>query len=656
MAIAIRKPLFQSFLLAAAISLIGCGGGSSSNSKPSDTTPDAISFTASTNAEPNAVVTSPTVAISGIDTAAAVSISGGEYSINGGTFTSATGTVTNGQTVTVRITASDKTNTPKEATVTVGGVSAKFIVTTLTDVKPDTFSFAAKTNAELNQEYFSEAITVKGIDVAVPVSITGGTYSIAGGEFTATAGTVSANQTITVKTTAGNDTEITKNAVLIVGGVRGTFTVTTIADTTPPVAEFKFPTPYTMSEANSVKVRGTATDKHAISRVKLLVGGIEIEATPKSETDGVKDFSSWTATVPLTANAENEIKVIATDDRNNTTVTANANKVTVRQADVAEAFPDEVNQFVWLPESITLDQRVGRNHLLMSDHDKDIIYSIDLATGERSEFLKVKDDDCPNHLEGITLDAINNKLYAFCDTTSKFLLEYNLISGELQASYKMDTYVAIKGMAIDRNGGRNQLVLVASFSESWNNDEEIGAVYRFDLDTKTFSILSANKNQLIPIVESRHITVDGDRYFVISGAESGDADTRKVISVDALTGARSILSSNAVGTGDLFSNTLPNGWTAVLMGLHAQPQLGRVLLNEVGGKLFSVDMATGNRSVFKDLSYVQPNADQKIINQDIVVDDTTNIAYIDDQYRQSILAIDLITQEKVILSKSKNNF
>ncbi|HTF95543.1 MAG TPA: hypothetical protein VL995_05400, partial [Cellvibrio sp.] len=207
MAIVRRSQLFQSVLLASVISLVACGGG---GGKKRDTTPDGFTYTASTNAATSAAVTSPTVTISGINTSTPVSISGGEYSINGGAFTSAAGTITNGQTLAVRITASDKTNTPKEATITVGGVSAKFTVTTAADVTPDAFTFSPKNEATVNTEYTSDSITVKGIDIAVPVSITGGTYSINGGAYTASVGTVSADQTITVKATSGSDTETTQ--------------------------------------------------------------------------------------------------------------------------------------------------------------------------------------------------------------------------------------------------------------------------------------------------------------------------------------------------------------------------------------------------------------------------------------------------------------
>ena len=92
---------------------------------------------------------------------------------------------------TTRQQGTDKTNTTKSATVTVGAVSAMFSVTTRVDVAPNTFSFTAKTDAALSTEFISGTITLSGFDAAVPISITNGSYSIDGGAFTSAAGTIS---------------------------------------------------------------------------------------------------------------------------------------------------------------------------------------------------------------------------------------------------------------------------------------------------------------------------------------------------------------------------------------------------------------------------------------------------------------------------------
>jgi hypothetical protein len=97
-----------------------------------DTTPDAFSFAALTGVPLRTAESSNTVTISGITKPSPISVSGGTYSINGGSYTSAAGTVNNGDTVTVQLTSSSSPSTASKATLTIGGLSADFSVTTTT--------------------------------------------------------------------------------------------------------------------------------------------------------------------------------------------------------------------------------------------------------------------------------------------------------------------------------------------------------------------------------------------------------------------------------------------------------------------------------------------------------------------------------------------
>ena len=94
-------------------------------------TPASFAFTDATEAEPGAEVTSsPAITVSGIEAdSAPISVtSGGTLVVDGSVFTG--NSVSNGQTVAVRLTASSEFSTTKSATVTIGGVSDEFSVTT----------------------------------------------------------------------------------------------------------------------------------------------------------------------------------------------------------------------------------------------------------------------------------------------------------------------------------------------------------------------------------------------------------------------------------------------------------------------------------------------------------------------------------------------
>ena len=128
----LRSLLILSLILGLTSSCGGGGGGGSPSPAPvQDTTPNAFSFAAISGAERSSVVESGAVTISGINAATDVSIAGGEYSIAGGAYTSGAGTVSNGEAITVRVTTAADYDTETSATLTVGGVSGNFSVTTL---------------------------------------------------------------------------------------------------------------------------------------------------------------------------------------------------------------------------------------------------------------------------------------------------------------------------------------------------------------------------------------------------------------------------------------------------------------------------------------------------------------------------------------------
>jgi len=124
-----------------------------------DTTPNAFAFVDQTGVALNTLVTSNAITVSGINTAAPISVTGGEYEINGsGTWTGVVGTVNNGNTVRVRQTSSSSFSTTTDCTLTIGGVSDTFSVTTLDGVDPS-LEITSHTN---NQDVGTASITLIG--------------------------------------------------------------------------------------------------------------------------------------------------------------------------------------------------------------------------------------------------------------------------------------------------------------------------------------------------------------------------------------------------------------------------------------------------------------------------------------------------------------
>jgi len=95
-----------------------------------DTTPDPFIFAPLTGVALNTLVTSNTINVSGINAPAPISITDGLYSINGNAFTSAPGNISNGDSVSVQLMSPGSYAATTSATLTIGGISSTFSVTT----------------------------------------------------------------------------------------------------------------------------------------------------------------------------------------------------------------------------------------------------------------------------------------------------------------------------------------------------------------------------------------------------------------------------------------------------------------------------------------------------------------------------------------------
>ncbi len=229
---------------------------SSTTAFVADLVPDAFSFTAQTGVAPSTVIESNSIQPTGYNSPTSISVSNGEYRINGGTYTSVTGTLNPGDTVQARHTSVGTFSSTDTTTLTIGGVAGAFSTTTVaSDTTPDAFSFVSQSGVTLNTVVTSNPITVSGInDPSTPISVSGGLYSINGGAYTSSSGTVANGQTVTVQQTSANSNVAAVNTVLNIGGVSSTFTSTTKSASAVP-----FTAAFTMLDAKGANVgRDTA--------------------------------------------------------------------------------------------------------------------------------------------------------------------------------------------------------------------------------------------------------------------------------------------------------------------------------------------------------------------------------------------------------------
>jgi len=111
----------------------------------------------------------------------------------------------------------------------------RMVVSLTPDTSPDPFTFIDQGNVALNSSVISGAIVINGINAPAPLSITGGEYSINGGQFFATAGVIANGDSLRVRLQASGSYATVRSATLQIGGMGDIFSVTTLPPPTYPV-------------------------------------------------------------------------------------------------------------------------------------------------------------------------------------------------------------------------------------------------------------------------------------------------------------------------------------------------------------------------------------------------------------------------------------
>lgn len=209
-----------------------------STTEAQDMLPNDFSFAPVSNVAPGTPQTSAPATIIGINTATPVSVTNGEYSIGcGGSYVSSAGAITNGQSVCVRHTSASGFSAATTTTLAIGGAQATFTSTTVAqDTAPGAFTFTTRVNVARNAVVISNAVTITGINTATAITVTDGEYSVGCNDsFVATAGIINNGQTVCVRHVSANGFSASTVTTLDIGGVRSTFTSTTVPPDIAPV-------------------------------------------------------------------------------------------------------------------------------------------------------------------------------------------------------------------------------------------------------------------------------------------------------------------------------------------------------------------------------------------------------------------------------------
>ena len=200
--------------------------------------PDPVSFVSQAGVPPGIEVLSNEVKITGlrglslpISVTADPPYAGGGYSVNGDRTTAYSGLVQEGDRIRASSTAWFAAGVTTTTTLNIGGTLVPFAVTAGaggSNTVPDAFGLYLLKRQPLATEVTSNTIVVSGINAPSPISVSGGSYSINNGAYTAQPGKVSAGESVTVRLTTAATEYTLKTATLNIGGVSAVFSTTTL--------------------------------------------------------------------------------------------------------------------------------------------------------------------------------------------------------------------------------------------------------------------------------------------------------------------------------------------------------------------------------------------------------------------------------------------
>lgn len=414
-----------------------------------------------------------------------------------------------------------------------------------------------------------------------------------------------------------------------------------------PGVTIMFPTPVSMTEQGSILVRGTARDIHS-KITDLRVNGIRATTSD--------NFTNWRARVTLEPGI-NKLVVSTTNAAGQTVV--NAAEVSVKKTVLAKSIKglavDSASNRAFFVDStlkniIAVDLTSGarsifsygpfvsptsvavdsvNNRVLVTDagYQAPPITSFDLTTASRSV---ISDYTNMNFPTAVALDYTNNRALL---AESQSVTTVDLSTGEKG--------VLANNSTLNTNhyiGGPEDIVLDEVRNRALVTDHY--HLVAIDLLSGISTSLSGpNTPNSVPWSNLRGVALDAprNRALVLShDSLTGGA----VISVDLISGQRTVLSNN----------TIPNGQNSLLLPYYiAMDEINnRALVTDaVNNAIIAVDLTNGQRTVLSDNNLPNGSMSSALVSpHSLVLDPVNQNLIINDGSRRTLFSVNLITGER----------
>ena len=374
-----------------------------------------------------------------------------------------------------------------------------------------------------------------------------------------------------------------------------------------PTVALTFPPPVSSTDAESITVRGTASDPSGVAEVR-------VNGVLASTSDG---FATWQADVPL-ALGMNTLTVAASDARGNSDTRAAEARI---ESQAFLLWPQAIAVDPWSPLAFVLD-------------DRDSIKSVDLTSGIRSLVSDRRRGSGPSlkDCQGIAIDGNRALLVStlnYAGTLITSVIAVDLVSGD-RTILSDDSHGIGPSFdylqAITVDGDR---ALVTSYVPN-----ATGAVVAVDLVSGDRTVLSDPTLGSGPALRTPGgIVVDGSRALVL------DSTLDAVVAVDLASGDRTIVSDASTGTGPLWSSYYRQGIT--LDG-------GRVLIVDTGQEaVLAVDLLSGDRTFLVHPPGGELNSYPLSIALDVTAGTRALVAH---ARQRAVVGVDLSSGERTFVS------
>jgi hypothetical protein len=499
------------------------------------------------------------------------------------------------------------------------------------DTRPDPFALSVPSDVTTEDVAYeasivSEPFTVTGLEAAAPISVENGEYAIDDGEFTSVPGSVSNGQQVRVRMKSSVKGGQSKTATVNIGGETASMTTTTAPDTVPPEISILFPPPASMTDGQTLFVRGTVKDVNGtLAEGAVTVNGVEADLA----LNQAGDEATWSVTVDL-ALGENAITVTAVDVEENISEGESVNSR--RVASIAgQSFPDNTVPFSG-PISLDIHEIDGKPVALVTDRPALAVISVDLRTGKRRVFSNnATQVDYPFGYPWNIHVGKNGKTYVF-DWVS-----------ERPRIYELDST------------GKRELFLQADESEESIN-QPFG-MYLMGAATGEHLYLADGGRTLKVELQTKDKTV-------ISDSINGIPDTRNTIS-GALDMAFSAMTEQLIVIGAVGNNAIYyvhpqtgvrskieiDGSLAITNGAVLGDGKYFVAVEYTKDRISIIDLASGSVTLIAGAELDVTNLFQE--PREVVVSHNQAYLLVIDRVLKSIIALDLESYQQVVVTKSE---